>query len=387
MATASSKLTSVRPLTVAVVVAAAAALPAGCSKLAEEQRLTPPTPVAAIDAVVQSDIDTIVGSGVAAVLATITANGRTTTLTGGVAHRGTAEPIPDNARVRIGSITKSFTASILMQLVGEERLNLDDPIDTYLPDMVSGDGVDGRNITVRQILQHRSGLPEFAGEPRTDELKAAAEHRTVTPDEALAVALDHPAQFPPGAQYTYTNTNYLIAGILIERITGNSYADELKTRILNPHNLNDTYLPKPGELDIRGPHPAGYEKDSDGVVTDVSRIEPSVPWAAGAIVSTGADLNNFFLSLLDGAVVDPAQLAQMQQFIPTGGGESGYGIGIKAFDLPCGVRLIGHTGGIPGYYTISGATTEGRAATITFTQAPDERPDILALLTHALCER
>ncbi|HET7740294.1 MAG TPA: serine hydrolase domain-containing protein [Mycobacterium sp.] len=320
-------------------------------------------------------------------IATLTANGHTTTLTGGVAHRDTAEPIPENAQVRIGSITKSFTAAILMQLVGEGRLNLDDPIDKYLPGMVSGEGVDGRNITVRHIVQHRSGLPEFAGEPRTDELKAAAEHRTVTPDEALAVALDHPARFPPGTQYAYTNTNYLVAGILIERITANRYADELNTRILAPHHLNDTYLPEPGELDIRGPHPAGYEKDNDGVVTDVSRIEPSVPWAAGAIVSTGADLNNFFLRLLDGTVVEPAQLAQMQQFLPTGDGDRGYGIGIGATDLPCGARLIGHTGSIPGYYTLSGATAEGRAATITFTQAPDEQPDIVALLTHALCEQ
>lgn len=161
----------------------------------------------------------------------------------------------------------------------------------------------------------------------------------------------------------------------------------MSQRIFTPLNLEDTYLPMPGELDIRGPHPTGYEKDSDGVVTDASRIEPSIPWAAGAIVSTGADLNTFFLRLLDGTIVEPAQLAQMELFLPTGDGQPGYGFGIDATDLSCGARLIGHTGGIPGYYTISGATTEGRAATITFTQSPDIQPDILGLLSHTFCDQ
>lgn len=387
MPTISPKTRPFHALVAAVAVSTATALLAGCGSNAETQQPTPPPTLTARDAAVQSDLDTIVDSGVAGMIATLTADGHTTTLTSGVSNLDTAQPFPPNVQVRIGSITKSFTAAILMQLVGEGKLNLDDPIDTYLPGMVSGDGVDGRNITVRQILQHRSGLPEFAGDPRTDELIAAAQHRTVSPDEALSVALEKPAQFPPGTEYKYTNTNYLIAGIVIERITGNSYSDELNQRIFTPLNLEDTYLPMSGELDIRGPHPTGYEKDNDGVVTDVSQIEPSVPWAAGAIVSTGTDLNTFFLRLLDGTVVEPAELAQMQQFLPTGDGQPGYGIGIDATDLSCGARLIGHTGSIPGYHTISGATHEGRAATITFTQAPDTQPDILGLLSHAICDQ
>jgi D-alanyl-D-alanine carboxypeptidase len=372
-------------LTTALVVSTATVLPTGCASNSETRPVQAATFAARRDAAVQSEIDKIVNSGVAGMTATLTADGHTTTLTSGVGNRATGEPVPENSRVRIGSITKSFTAAILMQLTRGGKLNLDGPIEKYLPGMVSGEGVDGRKITVRQLLQHRSGLPEFAGDPRTDELKAAAEHRTVTPYEALSVALDYPAQFPPGTQYKYTNTNYLIAGILIEKITGNSYADELNRRLLNPYGLNDTYLPAPGELDIRGPHPLGYEKDN-GVVTDVSRIEPSIPWAAGAIVSTGADLNNFYLSLVNGKVVEPAQLEEMERFIPNSDGGPGYGIGIDATDLPCGARLIGHTGAIPGYYTISGATIESRAASITFTQAPDEQPDIVALLTYALCD-
>lgn len=373
-------------LTTAVVVSAASVLPTGCATSSERSLTQPATFTPGRDAAVQSEIDKIVDSGVTGITATLTADGHTTTLTSGVGNRDTGEPMPENSQVRIGSITKSFTASILMQLNSEGRLYLDDPIDRYLPGLISGEGVDGRNITVRHILQHRSGLPEFSGDPRTDELKAAAEHRTMTPSEALAVALKkYPAQFPPGAQYKYTNTNYLIGGILIETITGNSYADELTTRLLKPLGLNDTYLPAPGELGIRGPHPHGYENDN-GVVTDASRIEPSIPWAAGAIVSTGADLNTFYLGLANGKVVESAQLVQMQQFTPNGDRRTGYGIGINVTDLPCGARLIGHTGAIPGYYTISAATTEGRAVSITFTQAPEAQPDIVTLLTYALCD-
>lgn len=195
--TTSPKSRPVHALAAAVAVSTAAALLAGCGNNSETKQPAPLLSFAARDAAVQSDLDTIVDAGVAGMIATLTADGHTTTLTSGVSNRDTAQPFPQNAQVRIGSITKSFTAAILMQLVSEGKLNLDDPIDTYLPGMVSGDGVDGRNITVRQILQHRSGVPEFAGDPRTDELIAASQRRTVSPDEALSVALEKPAQFPP----------------------------------------------------------------------------------------------------------------------------------------------------------------------------------------------
>ncbi|MET4613674.1 CubicO group peptidase (beta-lactamase class C family) [Rhodococcus sp. PvR044] len=174
--------------------------------------------------------------------------------------------------------------------------------------------------------------------------------------------------------------------MLIEAVSRHSYTDELTTRILGPQGLEDTYLPGPGERAIRGPHPSGYQ-DVDGVVTDVSMIEPSVPWSAGALVSTGRDLNRFWLALLDGKVVPRAQLDEMTKALPAASEAEGmgYGLGVGSTDLPCGVRYVGHTGGIPGYYTLSGASTEGRAVTITLTQIPTQQTDSEALLSHALC--
>ncbi|WP_280511262.1 serine hydrolase domain-containing protein [Nocardia farcinica] len=333
----------------------------------------------------QRDLDAVTAAGVAGAVATV--DDRTTSLviTSGVADRSTGAAMPEHGRVRIGSVTKTFTAAIVMQLVAEGKVDLDAAVDTYLPGLLTGDGVDGRVITVRQLLQHRSGLPEFAGRPGADELIAAAENRTLAPAEAVSTALAHPAQFAPGTRYAYTNTNYIVLGLLIERVTGRSYADELRDRIITPLGLTDTYLPAPGEREIRGEHPHGYLDTPDGVI-DVSRIEPSIPWAAGALVSTGRDLNTFWRALVDGRLVPAPQLAEMTT--PQDGASEdegrGYGLGVGATELSCGVRYVGHSGGIPGYHTMSGATPD-RAATITFTQAPRTPPDSKALLEHALC--
>ncbi|MBJ8341091.1 beta-lactamase family protein [Antrihabitans sp. YC3-6] len=344
---------------------------------------SPPDP--RVDAV-QADLDGLVASGVAGAQATMTVDGHNRVLRSGVANKDTGEPIASRSQFRIGSVTKTFTAAMLLQLVGEGRLLLDEPIEMYLPGIIRGGGIDGNAITVRQILQHRSGLPEVTDDPRIDELQAAKDNRTMTPTEALGIALSYPAQFAPNARFRYTNTNFIVAGVLVERITGNSYTDELQRRILEPAGLADTYLPGPGETEIRGPHPVGYQK-LDGEVADVSQIEPSIPWAAGGMVSTGADLNRFFTLLADGKIVAPAQLTEMER-ADEGGIEDvgmGYGLGLGIKQLSCGIRYIGHGGGIPGYYTVSGATEDGRASTVFLTQAPENEFDANDLVEHAFC--
>ncbi|MFQ6392473.1 serine hydrolase domain-containing protein [Nocardia sp. KC 131] len=337
---------------------------------------------------VQAEIDRMVESGVAGAIATVTENGETVVLTSGVTDRETRAPIPaaPPQQTRIGSISKTFLASVVLQLVAEDKIRLDEPIDTYLPGLLVGDGVDGRAITVRQILRHQSGLPELTDDPQVDEYRAALEHRTMTPEQEIALALRLPAAFAPGTQWKYTNTNYIVAGMLVERVTGARYADELNRRILQPLALEDTYLPGTGELDIRGPHPKGYAT-IDGVVTDVTRIEPSVPWAAGAMVSTGVDLNRFYSELLAGRVVPAAQLVEMRASVPTGQQLEGmdYGLGLGSTRLPCGAEYFGHSGGISGYRTVSGATPEGRAITYAFTEAPKSQPETISMLSHALC--
>ncbi|MFD0364989.1 serine hydrolase domain-containing protein [Nocardia sp. GCM10030253] len=367
-----------------VVATSAVALLVGCSS---DPKPTAPGVSDSRKRAVQADIDRVVESGIAGAIATVTENGTSVVLTSGVADRDTRAPIPADPpqQVRVGSISKSFIGAVAMQLVAEGKIRLDEPIDTYLPGLLVGDGIDGKVITVRHILRHQSGLPELTADPGIDEYQIALQNRTVTPEQEIASVLTRPAVFAPGTQWQYSNSNYIVAGMLVERVTGAPYADELNRRILQPLALKDTYLPGAGERDIRGPHPKGYAT-VDGVMTDVTRIEPSVPWAAGAMVSTGADLNRFYSELLAGRVVPAAQLAEMRAGVPMGS-ELGmeYGLGIGSTRLPCGAEYVGHTGGIYGFLTISGATPEGRAVTLAFTGSPESEPDTVGMLTHALC--
>ncbi|WP_245547470.1 serine hydrolase domain-containing protein [Nocardia brevicatena] len=332
---------------------------------------------------VQGDLDAVVRSGAVGAIATLTENGATAVVISGLADIAAGTPIPADLpqHVRVGSITKAFTAAIVLQLVAERRIDLDRSIDTYLPGLLTGDGVDGHALTVRKILGHRSGLPEL---PEMNEYEAAQDGRTYTPAQEIAAALRHPAQFAPGTRFEYTNTNYIVAGMLIEAVTGHRYTDELRDRILTPLALRDTYLPATGETGLRDPHPTGYAT-VDGTVTDETRVEPSLPWAAGALVSTGADLNRFFLALTAGQVVPRTQLQQMLDGIDMGHGDGmSYGLGIAYTQLPCGLQYVGHVGSIHGFSAISGATAAGLAVTFSYTGTPST-VDIRNLLTHALC--
>ncbi|MVU82704.1 serine hydrolase [Nocardia sp. ET3-3] len=336
---------------------------------------------------IRTDIDGMVRGGTTGVIATLTENGQTVTLTAGVGDRASKAAIPmaPPQQVRVGSISKTFAAALLLQLVSEGKLRLDEPVDTYLPGLLTGEGVDGRVITVRQILQHRSGLPEIADDPELDETRAVAEGRTFTPQQEIAIALRKPAQFAPGARFKYTNTNFIVAGMLVEKITGRTYSDELTGRITTPAQLPDTYLPGPGELGFRGPHLQGYTVIA-GVPTDVTRSEPSIAWSAGGMVSTGNDLNRFFLALLAGRIVADAQLREMLATQPrSADAPFEYGLGIGSTPLPCNTQYFGHVGEIVGFTTVSGATRDGRAVTIALNDSPDKEPDFTNLLGDALC--
>ena len=332
----------------------------------------------------RADLDALIRAGAVGALATRTEHGVTTVTTAGRADIAAGIPLSADSpqHIRAGSITKTFTAAIVLQLAAEGRVDLDRPIDEYLPGLLT---VAGRTVTVRQILGHRSGLPEPAESPETSEYTAARMGRTYTPAQEIALALTHPAQFAPGTRFGYSNTNYIVAGMLIESVTGHRYTDELRDRVLVPLNLPDTYLPATGETGLRRPHPTGYSV-IDGIVTDTTRIEPSLPWASGALVSTGADLNRFYVALLAGQIVPRPELRQMLDGVDMGSDDGmSYGLGVGYTRLPCGADFVGNVGGVLGFTTISGTTTAGRAVTFSYTGAP-ATTDIRGLLTHALCE-
>ncbi|MET9358565.1 serine hydrolase domain-containing protein [Streptomyces sp. NPDC006617] len=291
-------------------------------------------------------------------------NGRTRTYTAGVGELATGSKVPRDGQVRIGSNTKSFTAVVVLQLAGEGKVGLDAFVDAYLPGLVRGEGIDGRRITVRQLLQHTSGLPEYSSHLGDDV-------RYYAPRELLATALRHPAEFAPGKSWKYSNTNYVLAGLIVQKITGHSLADEIDRRIIKRVGLRHTYFPAPRDAGIREPHPHGYYRESAKTpLRDVTEIDPSWGWAAGQMISTNSDLNRFFTALLAGRLLPSTQLAQMRTTVPaeaTFGPGARYGLGLASRPLPCGGLSWGHGGSFPGYETRSGATDDGRAASVAVT--------------------
>lgn len=312
----------------------------------------------------------------------------------GDVERGT--PIADDARVRIGSNTKPFVATVMLQLVTEGKAELDAPVERYLPGLVHGPGIDGNRITLRNLLQHTSGLPEYAAEfgatPKPGQVDTHAEHvRWGIADihEVVRNVLTVPADFEPGARWAYSNTNYAIVGMVIEKLTGGSLGEEIARRVIEPLDLRDTYYPDAAETDIRGPHPVGYAVFG-GDRVDYTRQNVSVAGAAGAMVSTGADLNRFFTALLNGELVPPAQLAEMKRTVPleVSGPPAGYGLGLMQRRLPCGKDSWGHGGDIDGFETRGGVTEDGRAVTVSINQVPETAQptaDVMKVVDAALC--
>lgn len=297
-------------------------------------------------------------------------HGRVRDYTAGTSDRETGAAVPVNGQVRAGSNTKSFTAAVVLQLVGEGRVKLDEPIDTYLPGLVHGDGIDGKRITVRNLLQHTSGLPDYTRslDPNPFEIRDTY----YNPREMLDLALSQKAAFEPGAEWQYSNTNYILAGLLVEKVTGRPFGEEITHRIIRPLGLKDTYWPTAGERGIRGTHPRGYGSTTPGgPLKDITRLDPSQAWAAGQLVTTPRDLNRFFSALLGGEVLDAAELKEMTTTVPAAEGsvapDTEYGLGLFRTPLSCGGRLWGHGGSIHGYETFSGVTDDGRAATVAVT--------------------
>ncbi|MEV0537678.1 serine hydrolase domain-containing protein [Kitasatospora sp. NPDC050463] len=343
---------------------------------------------------VQQGLNVLVrDDGVPAVLASVTdRGGRARNYTAGVADPATGAKVPVDGQVRIGSNTKVFTAVVVLQLVGEGKIGLDTPVDTYLPGLVRGDGIDGRNITVRQLLQHTSGLPEYLASPQLSDI-TAAQHRYFEPRDLIDMALAQKAEFAPGTKWAYNNTGYVLAGLIVQKVTGRPIGEEITRRVIDRIGLRHTYFPAPGDQGIREPHPQGYYRtDAGAPLRDFTEMDPSWTWAAGQMISTDSDLNRFYGALLGGDLLPEAQLAQMRTTVPTtelGPGIS-YGLGLASMPLPCGDGVYwGHSGGIPGYKTRAGATEGGRraasvAATVESSDAAVAK-HLDSVMTTALC--
>lgn len=334
-----------------------------------------------LNALVQSD-------GLPAALANVQDRwGHTRNYTAGVGDLATGSQVPVDGQVRIGSNTKVFTAVVVLQLVSEGKIRLDAKIDTYLPGLVRGEGIDGRRITVRQVLQQTSGLPNYTNYLGDDV-------RYFEPRELLDLALQHKADFDPGKKWAYSNTNYVLAGLLVQKVTGRPIAEEIDRRIIKKIGLRHTYFPAPGDITIREPHPKGYNQDAAGApLVDITEMDPSWAWSAGGMISTNSDLDRFFTELLGGRLLPPAQLAQMRTTVPAGypfASGARYGLGLVSTPLSCGGVYWGHGGSFPGYETRGGVTSTGRAANVAVTIQPNDEAamkHVESLVDTALCAR
>ncbi|MDH6279888.1 serine hydrolase domain-containing protein [Prescottella agglutinans] len=367
---------------VGVMALGALALPTACASGSAAP--TDPGPDA-----VQQALGTLVrDDGLPAALASVQdRNGHTRTYTAGVGDVATGSQVPEDGQVRIGSNTKTFTAVVVMQLVAEGKVGLDASVDTYLPGLVRGEGIDGRNITVRQLLQHTSGLPEYGNYLDDDEIR----FRYTEPRDLLDIALQHPADATPGTAWGYSNTNYTLAGLIVQKVTGRPLAEEIDRRIVQPIGLHHTYFPAPGDMTIREPHPQGYHRNpTDGALREFTEMDPSWGWAAGQLISTTSDLNRFFSALLGGHLLPAAELAEMRTTVPVGDASSGvgYGLGLTSRTLWCGGVYWGHGGDISGFETRGGVTDDGRAANVAVTSIPSTdaaAQHVLDAVDTALC--
>ncbi|MFG1790612.1 serine hydrolase domain-containing protein [Nocardia sp. NPDC049149] len=320
----------------------------------------------------------------------ITEQGREIRLTSGVGNLATGAPFPETAQVRIASITKSFVAATVLLLVAEQRVELDAPVQRYLPGLVHGPGGDGNAITVRNLLQHTSGIPDYLD---TLDISTEAALRNPRPvEELLRLGLDQPSLFAPGTAYSYSNINYLLAGELIKRVTGRSLRDEVTSRVIEPRGLADTYWPDfPREQVIRGPHPHGYALFG-GKRVDLDDFDPAWGLADGAMVSTPADLNRHFMSLLSGRILPHAQLAEMQRTFPNPDPASPHAAGLGLFRMSnsCGLETWGHDGAYSGYGVAAMATRDS-AVSLSINQLPEkvvtegDTPLVSVLMDTAIC--
>ncbi|MHC2831890.1 serine hydrolase domain-containing protein [Bacillus sp. F9_6S_D1_P_5] len=253
---------------------------------------------------------------------------------------------------RIGSTTKTFVATVVLQLAGEKKLSLDDTVEKWLPGLIKGKGYDGSKITIRQLLNHTSGIADYLT-PDLKEKLIENPSENYTAEQLISRAL----QLEPVKGWSYSNTNMVIIGLIIQKVTGESYAEQIQKRIINPLSLKETVLPG-SSMDIPKKNARGYLNTGDKLV-DITLFNPSFANASGEMISTGEDMTTFFRALLGGKLLTPEMQKEMvTHTVDTPLGK--YGLGIHATKLPDGTEVWGHGGGIPGFTNFAGGTKDGQ---------------------------
>lgn len=271
----------------------------------------------------------------------------------GLADKATGQPMQSQDHVHIGSITKTFVATVVLQLAAERRLSLNDSVQKLLPGVITGHGYDPARITVRQLLHMTSGIRDYL-DAKVFMTEQALEE-TWQPQQLVDIAL---SLGPPVHGWMYSNTNYILLGMIIQKVTGQSPITEISSRILAPLGLRGTSFPLTSTA-IPSPYAHGYYGSMD--VTNVEN--PSSAWTAGAMISTVGDVATFYRALLTGRLLPPEEQRELLTTIPVDDtGElfaEHYGLGIYSVQLSCGTAW-GHDGGYPGgFKTIAYTSQDG----------------------------
>jgi D-alanyl-D-alanine carboxypeptidase len=364
-----------------------------------------PTELATPTSALQRAADELHALGVPGVVAEALIGKKHVTARSGFADLKSRAPMPIGAHFHVASNTKVFVAVVTLQLVGEGKLALDDTVDTYLPGLVTGSGNDGRRITVRNLLQHTSGLIDYTGDLP---IRSAADWerermRTYRAEELLAMSMKHqPSWLPePGEQrFAYANINYVLAGMIVERVTGHSWEQEVRTRIVRPLNLRSTSAPGTSPA-LPEPHALSYAKFGlNEPWVDTTHFNPTLVGASGAIISTTTDMNTFLRALVGGRLLAAAQWAEMQRTIDAKELQehlpgARYGLGIIRRPLSCGGHYWSHVGDGAAGETRDGVTPDGQRSVVVYMSAHLVDPQLyqrqeklaVELVDAALCEK
>jgi D-alanyl-D-alanine carboxypeptidase len=344
-----AKKITLRVLSVIVIAAVAGLLAVGCA--AEDEIQTAANKKEA--SLLQPELDALIAAGVpGAVLVVDDPQAEPIALAAGVSdiESGRATRVGD--RFRIGSLTKSYVATVVLQLDEEGKLSLDDTVEQWLPGLLPN----GDEITVRQLLGHRSGLFEYEEDPRVLKPYLAGDYAyRWEPEELIRIAVSHGPVAEPGTKVVYSNTNYTVLGLLVEAASESSLGAELERRIFAPLDLGATSFAEDGAM--RPPYSRGYLAGGEELI-DVTAVSPSHYWAAGNIVSTADEVMRFNEALFDGVLLSDDSMEEMTTLVEEAPGLE-RGLGIAHGETGCGT-WDGHDGSVPGYDAVARHLDSGR---------------------------
>ncbi|APA96107.1 serine hydrolase domain-containing protein [Nocardia seriolae] len=347
----------------------------------------------------RQDTEAIHALGISGVQArVILPDGRELVATSGTADLTTGGPVSSDGYFRMASTSKTLVAVVILQLAAEGKLSLDDTVAHRIPNLVQGNGNDGTRITLRQLLQHTSGIHDDLPGYTTPDEYYQQRYNTYTPEQLVARAMTHAPDFPPGEGWGYSNTAYILLGMIIERVTGNPAHREIEDRILHPLSLDQTHWLGTSPT-LPTPHARAYQLFTPETRTDVTDQIPLAPETLSWVTTT-RDENTFFRALLSGRLLPPSQLTEMKQTTPVTGdlqqfwSNGRYGLGLAERPLACGGTYWSHEGGDAGYITLNGVTPDAtRSAVVSMSEALGDTPTHIltqestasTLIDHALC--